>query len=104
MQASFVLTGLHMIVHGHSDQCIGGALGLSPGTRIVIHHHDRMPFPEREGVTAGPGHAYSISVKSILHSRLASHYHQCSDTSSNHYQQSNMFKELYNVDYSQQVM
>ncbi|ELT92697.1 hypothetical protein CAPTEDRAFT_187791 [Capitella teleta] len=58
-----------------------------------------MPFPEMEGVTAGPGHAYTISLKSLLHARLGDHFRECSKNN----REINMYSEWFGVKYSQQA-
>ena len=40
-------------------------VGESAGAVVVVHHSDKMPFPEDEGVLALPGRMTNIAVKMV---------------------------------------
>jgi hypothetical protein len=35
------------------------------GIRLVVHPHNRMPFPEDEGITVSPGQSTSIGIRQV---------------------------------------
>ena len=40
------------------------------GIRLVVHPGTRMPFPEDEGITAGPGVATLLGIKQVLNANI----------------------------------
>ncbi|XP_077988550.1 epithelial sodium channel subunit alpha-like [Glandiceps talaboti] len=77
----------------------------SAGVRVLIHHQDRMPFPEDDGFSVAPGHAFSVGVRQMEILRQGPPYGDCQDTDSLSQEEidKNIFMSKYNVGYSVQV-
>ena len=44
-------------------------MGQEAGVRVVVHHQDKMPFPEDEGVMAKPGLLTSIGIRKVTYEK-----------------------------------
>ena len=65
-----------MIMNIEQDQYLGDMTDAA-GIRLVVHPQTRMPFPEDEGISIGPGRLTSVGLKMVSVIPPFRHMHTC---------------------------
>ena len=65
-----------MIMNIEQDQYLGDMTDAA-GIRLVVHPQTRMPFPEDEGISIGPGRLTSVGLKMVSAFPAFRHMHTC---------------------------
>ena len=58
------ITGLQVVLNIDQEEYVM-QMGEEAGVRAVIHHQDKMPFPEDEGIMAKPGFMTAITISLV---------------------------------------
>ena len=61
---TFAPVGLHMIMNIKQNEYMAMGNDVA-GIRLIVHHRDRLPYPEDEGVTLTTGFTTSIGMRQV---------------------------------------